>query len=290
MEDEIKNLYNYFVTQSDCKKQSTMKILLADHFGMCFGVRDAIAQAEQLATEQPLTILGELVHNPIVRERLRAQGIEEAALDSTRPASRRVMITAHGASDKKRAEWRTAGFDVADATCPLVLHAHEQLRRLVAAEYFPIVIGQRGHVEVNGLAGDFPEAFIVNSPEDVRSLPTHKRYGIISQTTQPIDFVRRIVDLIRRKFPGSQVRFVDTVCKPTKDRQSALQNLIQSADAIVVVGGRTSNNTLQLLETCHAAGKTAFHIERPEELLPEWFDGVDAVGLTGRHFDSSGNG
>ena len=108
MEDEIKNLYNYFVTQSDCKKQSTMKILLADHFGMCFGVRDAIAQAEQLATEQPLTILGELVHNPIVRERLRAQGIEEAALDSTRPASRRVMITAHGASDKKRAEWRTA--------------------------------------------------------------------------------------------------------------------------------------------------------------------------------------
>ena len=257
-----------------------MKILLADHFGMCFGVRDAIAQAEQLATEQPLTILGELVHNPIVRERLRAQGIEEVALDSARSGSQRVMITAHGASDKKRAEWRTAGFDVADATCPLVLHAHEQLRRLVAAGYVPIVIGQRGHVEVNGLVGDFPNAVVVSSPEDVASLPTHKRYGIISQTTQPIDFARGIVDLIRRTYPGSQVRFVDTVCKPTKDRQSALQHLIQLADAIVVVGGRTSNNTLQLVETCHTAGKTAFHIERPEELLPEWFDDIHVVGLT----------
>ena len=257
-----------------------MKILLADHFGMCFGVRDAIVQAERLASEQPLTILGELVHNPIVRERLCAQGVEEASLDSTRSASRRVMITAHGASDKKRAEWRTAGFDVADATCPLVHHAHEQLRRLAAAGYFPIVIGQRGHVEVNGLVGDFPEAVIVNSPKDVQSLPAHRRYGIISQTTQPIDFVRRIVDLIRRTYPASQVRFVDTVCKPTKDRQSALQNLIRLADAIVVVGGRTSNNTRQLVETCHAAGKTAFHIERPEQLLPEWFDGIHVVGLT----------
>src|SRR5204863_5036948 len=102
-----------------------MNILLAENFGICFGVRDAIAQAEQLAAEQPLTILGELVHNPIVRERLRRQGVAEA-LDSKSSTSRRVMITAHGASDRKRVEWRAAGFDVADGTCPLVQHAHEQ--------------------------------------------------------------------------------------------------------------------------------------------------------------------
>jgi 4-hydroxy-3-methylbut-2-en-1-yl diphosphate reductase len=257
-----------------------MKILVAENFGICFGVRDAIAQAEQLAAEQPLTILGELVHNPIVRERLRRQGVAEAALESTSANSRRVMITAHGASDRKRAEWRAAGFEVADGTCPLVQHAHEQLKRLVAAGFFPVVIGQLGHVEVKGLIEDFPEGVVVSAREDVTRLPKRPRYGIISQTTQPIEFVREIVDLIRRTYSEAEVRFADTVCKPTKDRQTALRKLIETADAIVVVGGRTSNNTRQLAETCRAAGKIAFHIERPDELRADWFDGMKTVGLT----------
>jgi 4-hydroxy-3-methylbut-2-enyl diphosphate reductase len=257
-----------------------MKIILADHFGICFGVRDAIAQAEQLAAEGPLTILGELVHNPIVRERLHAKGVREVSLDETRSTSGRVMITAHGASDAKRAQWRAAEFNVADATCPLVHRAHEQLRKLVAAGFFPVVIGGRGHVEVNGLTGDFPEAVVLSVAQDVSHLPRRPRYGIISQTTQPIDFVNEIVELVRRAHPDSEVRFVDTVCKPTKDRQSALRKLIDAADAIVVVGGRTSNNTRQLVETCRAAGKPAFHIERPDELKPDWFRNIDIIGLT----------
>ena len=257
-----------------------MKILLAENFGICFGVRDAIAQAEKLAAEQPLTILGELVHNPIVRERLRRQGVVEAALESKSSNSRRVMITAHGASDRKRAEWRAAGFEVADGTCPLVRHAHDQLKRLVAAGFFPVVIGQLGHVEVKGLIEDFPEGVVVSAREDVTRLPKRPRYGIISQTTQPIEFVLEIVDLIRRTYSESEVRFADTVCKPTKDRQAALRKLIETADAIVVVGGRTSNNTRLLVETCRAAGKIAFHIERSDELRADWFDGVKTVGLT----------
>ena len=257
-----------------------MRILLADHSGMCFGVRDAIKQAEQLATEEPLTILGELVHNPILRERLRAQGVNEASLDGQTSPSQRVMITAHGASDRKRAEWLAAGFNVADGTCPLVQHAHEQLTRLVAAGFFPIVIGKAGHVEVEGLIGDFPDAAVVSAREDVVRLPRRRRYGVISQTTQPIDFVRDIVDLIRRTHRDAEVRFADTVCKPTKDRQFALQKLIDAAGAIVVVGGQTSNNTRQLVETCRAAGKVTFHIERPDELRVEWFAAVQVVGLT----------
>lgn len=257
-----------------------MRILTAEHFGMCFGVRDAIAQAEELAREGPLTILGELVHNPVVRERLTAQGVREASLDAMRSASDRVMITAHGASDRKRTEWRAAGFQVADGTCPLVRHAHEQLKQLVAIGFSPVVIGKRGHVEVNGLVGDFPEAIVLGSAEDIPFLPRRDRFGIISQTTQPIDFVLAIVDLVRRAHPSSEVRFVDTVCKPTKDRQSALRKLIEETDAVVVVGGRESNNTRQLVETCRAAGRTAFHVERPDELRAEWFAKVDVVGLT----------
>jgi len=257
-----------------------MRIILAEHFGMCFGVRDAIAQAEELAQQAPFTILGELVHNPIVRERLRAQGVTEGSLDQTGSTSSRVMITAHGASDIKRAMWHERGFRVFDGTCPLVRQAHEQLRRLVSAGYFPVVIGKIGHVEVRGLTEDFPEACVVDLGSDVLKLPRRDRYGVISQTTQPIDRVRALVAAIEQLHPESEVRFVDTVCKPTKDRQSALRKLIDVTEAIVVVGGRDSNNTRQLVETCRAAGRRAFHIERPDELRSEWFDGISVVGLT----------
>ena len=257
-----------------------MKIVLADHFGMCFGVRDAIAQAEELAEQAPLTILGELVHNPIVRERLRAQGVAESSLDQPGATSGPVMITAHGASDAKRGIWRERGLNLIDGTCPLVRHAHEQLKRLVAAGYFPVVIGKVGHVEVRGLTEDFPEARVVDLPSDILKLPRRDRYGVISQTTQPVDRVRALVAEIKRLHPASEVGFVDTVCKPTKDRQSALRKLIDVAEVIVVVGGRESNNTRQLVETCRAAGRRAFHIERPDELRSEWLDGISVVGLT----------
>jgi 4-hydroxy-3-methylbut-2-en-1-yl diphosphate reductase len=257
-----------------------MKIILAEHFGMCFGVRDAIARAEELAQQAPLTILGELVHNPIVRERLRAQGVAEGSLDQAGSTSARLMITAHGASDAIRAAWRARGAAVFDGTCPLVRHAHEQLNRLVAAGYFPVVIGKVGHVEVRGLIEDFPDACVVDVANDVLKLPRRDRYGVISQTTQPIHRVRALVAEIERLYPESEVRFVDTVCKPTKDRQSALRKLIDAADAIVVVGGRESNNTRQLVETCRAAGRRVFHIERPDELRAEWFDGIRIIGLT----------
>lgn len=144
-----------------------MKIHLAEHYGLCFGVRDAIAQAEQLASQGPLTVLGELVHNPVVRERLAQRGVREGALDAESAPTPIVMVTAHGASDRKHTEWRNAGFQVADGTCPLVRHAHTQLGLLVTLGYFPIVIGKRGHVEVNGLTGDFPEACVVEIEDEI---------------------------------------------------------------------------------------------------------------------------
>ena len=257
-----------------------MKIILAQHFGMCFGVRDAIAQAEKLAQDAPLTILGELVHNPVVRERLRAHHIREGSLEALQADSHRVMITAHGASDARRAQWRSAGFDLVDGTCPLVRHAHEQLKQLVATDYFPVVIGQAGHVEVRGLVEDFPEAIVVEILSDLLKLPRRERYGVISQTTQPIKRVYLMVAKLRSLFPAAEVRFVDTVCKPTKNRQVALQTLMTEAEMIVVVGGRDSNNTRQLVATCRTAGRRTVHIERAEELRAADFAGIQVVGLT----------
>jgi len=257
-----------------------MKILLAEHFGMCFGVRDAIAQAEALAASGPLTILGALVHNPLVRERLRAQGARESSLDAPVDSTSNAMITAHGASDRAREQWRIAGLQIADGTCPLVRHAHTQLRQLVRTGYFPVVIGQAGHVEVRGLTEDFPGTVVLGETADIARLPEAARYGLIAQTTQPIEHVRGLVAEIRRLRPQSEVRFVDTVCKPTKDRQNALQSLLAEAEVIVVVGGRASNNTRQLVATCQAAGRRAVHVERAEELHAAEFAGVEIVGLT----------
>src|SRR5438128_8329498 len=178
-----------------------MKVITAEHFGICFGVRDAIAQAQALAREAPLTILGELVHNPIVREQLRAQGVHEEPSDRA-PQTSRVMFTAHGASDKRREALSKSGLVVADGTCPLVRYAHEQLKRLVQAGYFPVVIGLANHVEVRGLVGDFADAFVINEFADIRSLPARSRYGIISQTTQPIYRVGAMVADIERAHPS----------------------------------------------------------------------------------------
>jgi len=241
-----------------------MKVIVAEHFGICFGVRDAIAQAHALARKGPLTILGELVHNPIVREQLRSSGVQEQS--SADAANGRVMITAHGTSDKQREALNKRGLDVADGTCPLVRYTHNQLKRLVRAGYFPVVIGLANQAEVRGLLGDFVEACVINEVADIRRLPPRCRYGIVSQTTQPIDRVRALVAEIVRAHPNSKIRFADTVCKPTKDRQLALKKLIAAVELIVVVGGRRSNNTRQLVETCRAAGKRSLHIERPEEL------------------------
>jgi 4-hydroxy-3-methylbut-2-enyl diphosphate reductase len=190
------------------------------------------------------------------------------------------MITAHGASDAARTTWRQAGYGVADGTCPLVRHAHGQLRVLVQLGYAPVVIGKRGHVEVAGLIGDFPEAQVIETAADLATLRPRERYGVISQTTQPIDRVLALVEALRTARPESEVRFADTICAPTKNRQTALKKLLAECDTMVVVGGRNSNNTLQLLAAATAAGLRAFHIERAEELQPEWFEDAEIVGLT----------
>jgi 4-hydroxy-3-methylbut-2-enyl diphosphate reductase len=259
-----------------------MTIHLAEHYGVCFGVSDALALAERIASQEPLTILGELVHNPVARQRLDALGVDQGALeDNPAAGAGRVMITAHGASDAARERWRASGRAVEDATCPLVRHAHEQLRRMVAEGCFPVVIGKHAHIEVVGLTGDFPSATVIETEADIENIPDHPLYGVVSQTTQPIDRVLRLVIALRASRPNSRVRFRDTVCRPTKDRQEALRKLIREVQVVIVVGGLNSNNTRELVETVRAAGPPAHHIERAAELRWEWFQGVEHVGITG---------
>ena len=260
-----------------------MKIEIARHHGMCFGVRDALRKTHDLAQSRPVTVLGELVHNPVVQEHLATLGVRRGDLDDpeSAPSSEAVVITAHGASDAKRREWRELGHPVFDTTCPLVKKAHRELECLVLAGFFPVVIGQRSHVEVRGLVGDFPGAAVVLEEGDLIAIPAGtRRIGVVSQTTQPSSRVAALVDRIRGIFPTAEVRHMDTVCQPTKDRQAALTELCQRNDTIVVVGGRNSNNTAQLVETARSLGCRAWQVERADDLQPQWFRRHDRVGVT----------
>jgi len=256
-----------------------MKILRAEHLGMCFGVRDAIAMALKESQSQPLTVLGDLVHNETVLAELNAKGIRvEQRIGAVETQA--VMITAHGVSETTLRSVRNQGFQVTEATCPLVHVAHRAVTKLVREGYHPVIIGKRDHVEVRGLTEDLPDFDVVLSDADVFELKEHPRIGIAAQTTQPIDRVRRLVGLIRDRFPRSEVRFIDTVCQPTKQRQEAAIDLAGRCDVVIVIGGPLSNNTRELVKTCARFCDRVHHVQTAADLRAEWFNLADIVGIT----------
>lgn len=256
-----------------------MRIIRAEHLGMCFGVRDAIELALQQAATGPLTVLGELVHNETVLAELRGRGVritQQVAAVETQT----VMITAHGASEKAIGRVRERGLNVMEATCPLVQVAHRAVAKLVREGYHPVIVGKREHVEVRGLTEDLADYDVVLSESEVFELRERTRFGVAAQTTQPIEKVRALVGLILKRFPQADVRFVDTVCRPTKERQNAAIELAQRADVVVVIGGAHSNNTRELVTACSRFCGRAHHVQAANDLREEWFEGVVTVGIT----------
>jgi len=246
---------------------------------MCFGVKDAIALAFETAQREPLTILGDLVHNETVLADLRARGIQFAQ-QSGAVKTPTVMITAHGASEHVMSQTRSRGLNVLEATCPLVQVAHRCLAKLVREGFHPVIIGKRDHVEVRGMTEDLAEFDVVLSEQDIHSLAERARFGIVAQTTQPIDKVRQLVGLLIQRFPKSEIRFVDTVCQPTKLRQHAAIELAQKCDIVIVIGGAHSNNTHELVATCGRHCARVHHIQTAADLHADWLHETDTVGIT----------
>jgi 4-hydroxy-3-methylbut-2-enyl diphosphate reductase len=190
------------------------------------------------------------------------------------------MITAHGASDRAMQSLRDRGLDVIEATCPLVKLAHMAVRHLVRDGYHPVIVGQRHHVEVRGLTGDLDEFDVVLDEADVQRLVERPRFGVAAQTTQPLERVRWLTGLIRQRFPQAEVKLVDTVCRPTKDRQTAAIELAQSSDVVIVIGGAASNNTRELAARCAQHCARVHHVQTADDLCADWFRPTDRVGLT----------
>ncbi len=256
-----------------------MNVIRARYLGMCFGVRDAIRLALQLPSHPPVTILGDLVHNEFVLDRLRQHGIRSAStLDAvTTPA---VMITAHGASERVLRQARQGGFEVFEATCPLVRFAHRAAQELVRQGFRLLIVGQAAHVEVRGITEDLEDCDVILDAEDVERLEEHPRWGVIAQTTQPIDRVVDRIERLRQRFPRSEVRWIDTVCRPTRQRQSAAVELARRSDVVIVIGGRHSNNTRELAGACRRCCPRVHTVQTADDLDPAWLEGASTVGLT----------
>jgi 4-hydroxy-3-methylbut-2-en-1-yl diphosphate reductase len=258
-----------------------MKIIKADVLGMCFGVRDALAIMDDIATPEAVTIHGELVHNEKILDDLSERGFRMIGEKQRRalPVTQTVLITAHGISDRERARLSQAGKEMIDTTCPLVTRAHQAAQKLQADGYHVLVIGKRGHVEVQGIIEDLQSFDVIQCPDEIRSY-SHTKIGIMCQTTTPVRHAEEIRATIKAKNPHAEIRFVDTICHPTKDHQKALERLMDEVEAMIVVGGANSNNTRQLVLRCQARGLPAYHVQGPEDVRPEWFDGLETVGLT----------
>lgn len=261
-----------------------MEIIHATAMGMCFGVRDAIAATEAIADPASVTILGELVHNEQVLARLRQRGfaIRGEADAGLIPPTPRVMITAHGLCERERRRLADSGKAIIDTTCPLVRRVHEAARSLETLGYFVIVIGKPGHVEVRGITGDLEHFAVVDRPENVTRYDA-RRLGVVCQTTTAPEQAQRILLAIHQRNTGCEIRTVATICRPTLDRQEAVRSLIGRVEALVVIGGQHSNNTLALVRMASDAGlpvQHVQHVQHPDDLREEWFDPFEVVGLT----------
>jgi len=256
-----------------------MRVVRARHLGMCFGVRRAIEKVLRTAAREPLTVLGDLVHNEAVLQRLADRGVR-VRRDPDDVDTRAVAVTAHGLSGKRRADLRARGLTVVDATCPIVKAAQRAVTALAQGGFHPVIIGAGAHAEVRGLTEDLAEFDVVSNEADVEALPPRPRFGVAAQTTEPIDRVRHLVAQLRRRHPRSEVRLTETVCVPTMLRQEAAEMLAVTCDAVVVVGGARSHNTRELSATCGRHCRRVFLVQGAEDLRPEWFEGARQCGIT----------
>jgi 4-hydroxy-3-methylbut-2-enyl diphosphate reductase len=257
-----------------------MQILRAQELGMCFGVRDALAVLDREPEPADVTIHGELVHNPEVLALLDRRGFHRSN-EAARavPSTPVVAVTAHGISDLERGTLLAAGKRLVDTTCPLVRKAHEAAQVLAREGRRVVVLGKRDHVEVRGLVDDLVEPLVVGGLDDIATWPEH-RLGVVCQTTTQDEVAQELLAAIRARNPHADVRFVDTVCAPTKARIQALLDLLPRVDAMVVVGGHDSNNTRQLVLRSEHHGVRTCHVAHARELQAEWFLGVQRCGLT----------
>jgi 4-hydroxy-3-methylbut-2-enyl diphosphate reductase len=261
-----------------------MEIIRAHSMGFCFGVRDAIETVRELGEAgTPVYTLGAIVHNPQIAEELEAVNVHVVdGLDEV-PAGALVAITAHGAPPDLADRALDRGLKVIDTTCPLVTRIQKTAADLVAQRYTVLVYGDAAHKEVKGIvAWSGGKAKVITSMSDLEGWEPTRRVALISQSTSNIvKFIALARDLVAEMITrGVEVRVINTICKPTKERQRAVRELAREVDVVIAIGGRASANTRKLVQAAQEEGVPAHQVEFLDDLQPSWFAGVQRVGIT----------
>ena len=262
-----------------------MDIILANPRGFCAGVDRAIIIVEQALEKfgAPIYVRHEVVHNKFVVDELKHKGaifIEE--LDEV-PTGNTVIFSAHGVSKDVRAEAERRGLRVFDATCPLVTKVHIEVDKMHQAGRAIIMIGHKGHPEVEGTMGQSDSGmYLVETPEDVEALtvtdPTKLSY--VTQTTLSIDDAAAIVEALKKRFPEIQGPRSDSICYATQNRQDAVKVMAKDCDLVIVVGSPNSSNSNRLREVAQNQGVEAHMVDNASHLKPEWIVGKQHVGIS----------
>ena len=257
---------------------NALKIRVAKGAGFCFGVRDAIEKARETAREHgKVYMLGDIVHNERVVAQLEQENVRVVnSLDEVQDAP--VLFRAHGTAPEIWDQAREKDLTIVDATCPLVHEIHDEIKKLHDEGRKLFIIGDHGHDEVVAIKAQVPEATVIASIEEARQVPRLKKAGLVSQSTQMIENVQEILGILSMKI--FDLRFVNTVCFPTRRNQDEIKLLAPVSDVMVIIGSQTSANTKRLLEVSLRHNERSYMVESAEEIDPSWFKGAESVGVS----------
>jgi 4-hydroxy-3-methylbut-2-enyl diphosphate reductase len=261
------------------------EVLLAEPRGFCAGVDRAIDIVEAAIAKfgKPIYVRHEIVHNTYVVNDLKEKGaifIED--LDDVPPGAT-LIFSAHGVSKAVQEEAEARGFQIFDATCPLVTKVHVEVAKLHKEGYEFIMIGHKGHPEVEGTMGQLPDGIhLVEDVDDVAKVAPRQTdlLGVVTQTTLSVDDAAEILNAVKRRFPKVREPKMQDICYATQNRQDAVKLLSPQVDVLIVVGSATSSNSNRLRELGTRMGADSYMIDSPDELKEEWFVGKHRVGLT----------
>lgn len=262
-----------------------MQIILANPRGFCAGVERAIAIVERAIEKfgAPIYVRHEVVHNKFVCDNLREKGAVFVDDLADVPQGATLIFSAHGVPKSVREEAEQRGLRVFDATCPLVTKVHNQVARMRKEGREIIMIGHKGHPEVEGTMGQSANGmYLVETVDDVNHLkvadPEHLSY--VTQTTLSVDDAEKVIAALKCRFPGIIGPKRDDICYATQNRQDAVKELANQSDVILVVGSHSSSNSTRLREVAELRGTSAYLIDHAEQINPAWIEHAGRIGIT----------
>ncbi len=259
-----------------------MKITVAKDAGYCFGVRDAVNMAYDAADKHgEVYMLGDIVHNEKVVENLENAGAKVVGSLDDIPEDSPVLFRAHGTVNSLWDQAKANKMNLIDATCPLVHEIHREVKKLYDEGRKIIIIGDHGHDEVVAIADqieDKNKLFIVSSPNEADKLKKMKHVGVVSQSTQMIENVQQIINILMNKV--FDLHFVNTICYPTKRNHEQIKKLAECNDIMIIIGSFTSANSKRLAELSLDKNKNSYQVTGADDLKASWFKNIVSVGIS----------